>query len=357
MKLSFFDFFAGQFRETVPPVLDVDLTGKTIVVTGANSGIGYEAAKHFARMNGRVILACRSKEKGERALAQIKEDTGRSNVHLRLLDLSKFSSVIEFADQFAKEEDRLDILVANAAISTDKYRTTTEAGRKRKYNPSNRDPVLTHTHCSLQVNCLSTLLLCVLLIPSLLKTAERFGTEPRLTIVGSEVHYWTKLERKVIGSEDPLRTFSSKEYCTKLVMLRRYLDSKLIALFIARRLAESLKDTPIVTNIVNPGYCLSELQRDAGFLQRIFGMIMNLLIARTGEEGARQLVWAAVSEDKGDLRGAYVSAMAVQEPSDWSLSEEGLTAEDKLWKGMVWELSKVEPRVINILSEKTSSID
>ena len=68
MKLSFFDFLREQLT-TVPPVEHEDLSGKTVVVIGANIGLGFEAAKRFARMNpDRIILGCRSKERGEAAV-------------------------------------------------------------------------------------------------------------------------------------------------------------------------------------------------------------------------------------------------------------------------------------------------
>jgi retinol dehydrogenase 12 len=69
MKKGFLPFVKDQFT-TLPPLATADLTGKTVVVTGANVGLGFEASKHFARMNpGRLILACRSEEKGKTAVA------------------------------------------------------------------------------------------------------------------------------------------------------------------------------------------------------------------------------------------------------------------------------------------------
>ncbi|EAU81690.1 short-chain dehydrogenase [Coprinopsis cinerea okayama7 len=339
MKFTFWDFFRSQFWETVPPAPKVDLTGQTVLVTGANVGLGYEAVKHFCRMNpGKVIIACRSREKGEEAIKKIKEETGFKNLYLRILDLSKYSSVLEFADKFQAEEERLDILVANAAIATDHYKTTEDGWEE-----------------TLQVNALSTLLSSVLLVPVMLKTAEKYGTQPRITIVSSGMHYWTKFEKKVVDSDDPLKVLSSREYCTKSVMGRRYADTKLLNVFIGRSLAHALKDTPIVTNVVCPGYCYSQLRRNANFLRLINFVLLDLLIGRTTEEGSRQLVWAAVTKDKGDLRGAYISSMAAQETSDYSLSEEGLKAQEKFWNGMVWELTRVDGRVSRILRDCSTS--
>ena len=69
MKLSFWNFFWGQLTATVPPVVEENLEEKTVIVTGANSGLGFEAAKHFARMGAKLIIACRDKGRGEEALA------------------------------------------------------------------------------------------------------------------------------------------------------------------------------------------------------------------------------------------------------------------------------------------------
>ncbi|XP_072112934.1 retinol dehydrogenase 13-like isoform X3 [Mobula birostris] len=95
----------------------VDLNGKTAIVTGSNTGVGRYIAQDFARRNARVILACRSEERGRRAEREIRQRTGNSNVHLRILDTSCMKSVREFADRIQREERRLDILVNNAGAS------------------------------------------------------------------------------------------------------------------------------------------------------------------------------------------------------------------------------------------------
>ena len=142
-KLSLGGFLHDQ-RTPVPPVVHADIKGQTIVVTGANAGLGFEAAKHFALQKpGRLILACRSEEKGTAAVARkppmlfylpfrltdvrllgIKEETSLENVEMWPLDLAKFSSVTSFADRFEKDGGRLDVLVANAAVSPSTCRRT-----------------------------------------------------------------------------------------------------------------------------------------------------------------------------------------------------------------------------------------
>lgn len=101
-----------------------DLAGKVIVVTGANSGIGFEAAQEFARKGARTILACRSMDKAEAALAQIKAEIPDAQAEIMSLDLASQASVRQFADAFKAKYDRLDVLVNNAGIMMVPYATT-----------------------------------------------------------------------------------------------------------------------------------------------------------------------------------------------------------------------------------------
>src|SRR5512139_2389188 len=87
-----------------------DLTDKVAIVTGANSGIGYETARALAAKGAAVILACRNKEKGELAIRQICQENPRSKIELLQLDLSDLASVRCFADEFSSHYARLDIL-------------------------------------------------------------------------------------------------------------------------------------------------------------------------------------------------------------------------------------------------------
>lgn len=101
-----------------------DLTGKVIIVTGANSGIGYEAAKEFARKGAQTILACRSMDKAETALAQIQAEIPDAPAEILQLDLASQASVHRFVDEFKAKYDRLDVLVNNAGIMWVSYGTT-----------------------------------------------------------------------------------------------------------------------------------------------------------------------------------------------------------------------------------------
>lgn len=340
MKLGLFAFIRNQ-RAVIPPPKPVDLTGKTILVTGSNTGIGYEAAKHFARMKpGKLIIACRSKDKGEQAIAQLKKETGFENVELRLLDLARFASVTEFADKFEQEEERLDILVANAAIGRTDY-VLSEDGWES----------------GLQVNNLSTLLLNIRLLPLMLRTGQKYSVETRLVVVGSGMHYFTKFDKRVAESAEPLKVLNDKEYCTPSIMDARYADTKLLALFMTRPLVRLLEKTPVVANVVDPGFCYSEFRREMErqLSKKILMRLMEMALGRSADDGSRQYVYAALAENTdGVMRGAYVDTLKVQETSDYSLSKEGLALEENFWANFVKVLSEVDPKVPGILKDISS---
>ena len=102
-----------------------DLTGKIAIVTGANSGIGYETARALAHKDATVILACRNVDKGEAAVQQIIQSHSEAKAKFMRLDLSDLASVHSFADAFCHHHDRLDLLINNAGIMrTPFWRTT-----------------------------------------------------------------------------------------------------------------------------------------------------------------------------------------------------------------------------------------
>ena len=102
------------------------LDGKTAIITGANTGCGLETAVDFAQRNGRVILACRNRVRGEAAVAEVKKRTGNNNVVLMQLDLASLNSVRSFSASVLAKEPRIDILVNNAGVMACPYSKTAE---------------------------------------------------------------------------------------------------------------------------------------------------------------------------------------------------------------------------------------
>ena len=107
----------------------------------------------------------------------------------------------------------------------------------------------------------------------------------------------------------------------------------MLNVFFARGLSERLRDKPLIVNAVNPGFCHSAFRRNWKGLKAWLAWPIETLLARTTEQGSRQLIWASIGgKDSIDqLRGAYISSMRVQESSDFVVSEEGKRAQTKLW--------------------------
>lgn len=103
-----------------------DLTGKVIIVTGGNNGIGYEAAKEFARKGAHTILACRNRKKAQKALEKIKAEIPDANAEVMLLDLASLQSIRQFSEAFTGKFDRLDVLLNNAGIMMVPYGKTAD---------------------------------------------------------------------------------------------------------------------------------------------------------------------------------------------------------------------------------------
>ena len=165
------DFVRTQWAHI--PYPEQSFEGQTVIVTGANVGLGFEAARHFCRLNAaKVILACRTIWKGEAAVRSIEETTGRKGVcEVWQIEIGNFDSVKEFTQRVAKL-DRLDAVVENAGISPPLYEE------------------MSGMESSIAVNVVGTFLMALNLLPVLRKSGKAHGTVPRLVIVTSEVHAW-----------------------------------------------------------------------------------------------------------------------------------------------------------------------
>ncbi|KAL9613437.1 MAG: hypothetical protein Q9167_002035 [Letrouitia subvulpina] len=277
-------FFKEQF--TSLPYPNKSAQGQTIIVTGANVGLGLEAARHFTRLGAaKVILGVRTLEKGEAAKASIEETTGRKNVvEVWPVDLCSYESVKEFSRR-VHSLDRLDVLLENAGIS-----------RQRWIIEEDNESTIT-------TNVVSTFLMALLVMPKLKETAARFNVTPHLTIVSSDVHFVTNFPEK--SSADIFATLNSEETAN---MKDRYNVSKLLEVFYTRELAARVKHSKqsgVVINFVNPGLCHSELAREAGL-----GLyLLKFFFARTTEVGSRNYLWAAQGE--WDTHGQYVSSCRI----------------------------------------------
>ena len=174
-----FNFLYSQLIVSLPYPTQ-DFSGQTVIVTGANVGLGLEAARHFTRLNAaKVILGVRNLDNGNEAKTSIENSTKRTGVvEVWQLDLSSYQSVKQFVER-AQGLKRLDIVVENAGI----------AGNHQFAMPEGNEAMIT-------VNVISTFLLGLMILPKLRDTATKFNVEPRLVFVTSEVHLFAKFEER-----------------------------------------------------------------------------------------------------------------------------------------------------------------
>lgn len=236
-------FFCSQLLVT-PPEPTGDLTGKTVIVTGSNVGLGKEAARHYTSLNAStVVLAVRSLEKGEAARKDIESTTGRQGViKVMHLDMSFYESVLDFASRVQQELDRVDIAVLNAGVNRGKWE------------------IFEQDESTITVNVVSTFLLAFALLPKLTETANRFRTRPTLTIVSSEVHQWTDFNEREAPEGQLFHRLRQEEVNGKKVSHQdRYHVSKYLGVLFVREFCKRHPEAniPVTVNLVNPGLCHS----------------------------------------------------------------------------------------------------
>jgi NAD(P)-dependent dehydrogenase (short-subunit alcohol dehydrogenase family) len=252
---------------------------KTVLITGANVGLGYESALKFASLGASsMVLGVRSLQRGGDAKATICERTGYDPAKVKLypLDMSSFASVESFARTVSKEVPRIDVVVLNAGMAAAGYNVSSEG-----------------YEMSLQVNVLSTALLAICLLPQLRETAGNTGRATHLELVGSVAHHEVKLETLGLGGNDSvLAKVSSKGFFNAQV---QYGVTKLLLMYVMQGLAASaLKPgtsmSEVIVTTVCPGLCRSNLGRDFPTLLKIPVGLFQQIFARSSEEGSRTVV-------------------------------------------------------------------
>ncbi|KAH8418047.1 hypothetical protein KR222_010946 [Zaprionus bogoriensis] len=292
---------------------DNQIKEQIVVVTGGNSGIGFEIAKALGARGGRIILACRNMTVGERAAAIIKRELGchtptkpgdtispaeRYFVEARELDLCSLQSVHRFAARLMAEFERIDVLVNNAGIVFGDTRLPTADG----FEP----------HC--QVNYLAPLLLTQLLLPHLRKSQQG-----RIIFVAAHAHQAAKID-----FDDPLNVGT---WAVKFHARDAFAHSKLAVILATRWLARELKDTPITVNCCTPG-----LVRGTGHLRnsplmsaicvRVITYPWMWLFMKNACEGAQCAIRLATDPQLKEVTGEYFNDCEIAASSELGQDKE-----------------------------------
>ncbi|XP_070758382.1 retinol dehydrogenase 11 [Enoplosus armatus] len=255
-----------------PQACTVRLKGKTALVTGANTGIGKCIALDFARRGARVILGCRSEARGIAALQEIREKTGNSDVHLRLVDLSSLDSVRGFAEGILEEEKALHILVNNAGAS----------GLPRQITKDGFDVSFATNH------------LGPFLLTNLLLDLMKHSAPARIVTLSSVSHKRGRVDFSHFHGEN--LTFH---------MDTVYSHTKLHNIICTNELARRLQGTGITANSVHPGVVMTEVMRHYSFTIRWLFNLIGFFFFKSPEEGAVSSIYCAVAEQMEGITGKY----------------------------------------------------
>ncbi|KAF2964031.1 hypothetical protein GQX73_g9530 [Xylaria multiplex] len=313
-----------------PPYPEGSYEGKTIVVTGSNTGLGKEAVHHYTRMGAeRVIMAVRSLEKGHAAKADVEETThcNPSTIEVWQLDMASYTSVQLFAERANKELDRIDIFNANAGLARGYYSMAED------------------NETMVTVNFISTFLLAALVMPKLKETAARYGTRPTFCITGSGAHRHTTFPQRIAPDGKLLDTINDRKFAEAHIT-EQYPVSKLLEILALRHFAElhPANQYPVTVNIADPGLCHSELAREASSFT--FWLFRQVL-ARTTEVGSRTIVHGGSAD--ATTHGQYLSNCAIEEPSELCLTPEGKELSRRVWSELEAKLEAIRPGIMQNL--------
>jgi NAD(P)-dependent dehydrogenase (short-subunit alcohol dehydrogenase family) len=257
-----------------------DLSGKTLLITGATSGIGFEASIELARMGARLVMVGRNEAKTARKAEEARKRSGSSRIESLVCDFSSQCQIRCLADAFRARHDSLHILVNNAG-SVFAKRTLTEDGIEATF----------------AVNHLGYFLLTNLLLDLLVKSAPA-----RIVNVASRAHY-----RGTMDFDDLMFERGYK-------IMRAYARSKLANVLLTRELALRLEGSGVTVNALHPGTVATNIWSGAPlWLRPVLSIAKRLMIIPAA--GAQSILYLATSREVEGTTGLYFEKNRPTEPS------------------------------------------
>lgn len=271
------------------------MQGKVIVVTGANAGIGKEAAKDLARQGAEVVLVCRSEAKGQEALDEIRRETGNEHVSLMVADMSSQASIRAFAAAFRKKYTKLDVLLNNAGlVNTERF--TTVDGLEATFATNHLGYFLT-----------------TMLLLDLLKASG----SGRIVNVSSGAH-----PQAGNGLD-----FDDLQHEKKYSGFAVYAQTKLANLMFTYELARRLEGTNVTVNALHPGVIASNFgQNTHGMMKFFVNFAAPFMISPI--KGAQTSIYLASSPEVAGVSGKYFANKRERKSSKASYD---VAAQKRLW--------------------------
>ena len=270
------------------------MRGKVVLITGANSGIGKAVALGLARMEATVVMACRTHERGEKAVRAIKKAAGHDDIHLLVADLSTTDAIHQLADEFKARFSRLDVLVNNAAVLTSRRKLTSDGFEMQFF-----------------VNHLAYFLLTGLLIDTLQSSAPS-----RIVNIASTAHSGGVIDFENLQGEGRYRGW------------KMYANTKLANVMFTYELARRLQGTRVTANCVHPGVIHTNLLRN---FSRVINAIfhMSQVFFKQPDEGADTPIYLASSPEVEGVSGKYFKYRKTLGTSEASYDE---AVQQRLWQ-------------------------
>lgn len=249
------------------PLEGYDLSGRTVLVTGANSGLGYATAERLASMGASVRMLVRSEEKGDETVARIGEATGNDDLGYLVADLADLDSVRRFAADFLAEHDRLDAIVHNAGAMFGERRETDDG-----------------IEMTVAVHVVGPFLLTSLLLPVLVDSAPS-----RVVAVSSGGMYTEKLDVDRLESPD--------DYAPA----KAYARAKRAQVVLTDQWSRRFGSTGVTFHAMHPGWAATPgVARSLPGFNKIMGPLL-----RDADQGADTAVWLVASDEAGRSNGEF----------------------------------------------------
>ena len=271
-------FWRNQFRTTIPlpdRTKLASLSGKVAIITGANTGLGYEAARQLLTLGlPHLVMGVRSIDKGKAAASTLRTANPKAKIDVWPLDMELYDSVETFARRCDTELSRIDCVVLNAGLSRTTFATTKSTGHET----------------DVQVNHFSTAFLTALLLPILKSKARPNGAPARLTIVNSLTAHLCKFPNR---NQRPLLSSFDDTSIVPWDAQERYGVSKLLNQIFIVKLADHVNAKDVVINMVDPGLTKgTKLARDTSGLLRIAAGLFINICGRPVDQGAATYIHA-----------------------------------------------------------------
>ncbi|KAJ5833078.1 hypothetical protein N7474_001389 [Penicillium riverlandense] len=315
--------------DPIPP--SPSLAGKTVIITGGNTGLGFEVARQTLHLQAaRVIITARSQAKGAAAVAALRADADiqsanpAAQIEFFDLDLDDYQSGLRFCQQVKKQVPELDLLLCNGGTTTFDYEIS-KSGHERV----------------MQVNCYTHFFIVLELLGLLRATAAKRGSPTRVTFLASYSHAIHDLERTPIPPGCKVLDYFDSNTLTRGV--RRYPNSKLTLIAFVQRLAKQQPASEVIVNSVCPGVVSTKIMSRLPAWMQLFIYFYVKFKAVPMQVGGERIVHAAVVVG-AESHGQFLPMGGQMEGYSPFLDKDtGQAFKDELWTEMLEDGRLVDP--------------